>query len=172
MAHFAELDQNNKVLRVIVIHNSVLLDENGQEVEQLGIDFCKSLYGADTQWIQTSYNHSFRRRQAQVGGHYDAVLDAFIPPKPVDNPSFVLNNVSLNWEPPVPYPTDGHGYIWHEPSLTWLKYTTKPVPDTINRYIWNSNTNDWEQVTIETTTDGVEFVWDPVTRDFVPNTNV
>ena len=167
MAHFAELDQSNQVLRVIVVNNSVLLNENGQEIEQLGIDFCKTLYGADTNWIQTSYNNSFRRRQARVGGTYDPQLDAFIPPKPADNPSFILDNTLLDWVPPVAYPSDGHGYIWYEPSLSWLRYTSKPVPDTINRYIWNSTINDWEQVTVETTTDGVQFVWDPVAKDFV-----
>ena len=54
MAHFAELDDSNVVLRVIVLNNNVILDENGNELEELGIAFCKSLYGNDTNWKQTS----------------------------------------------------------------------------------------------------------------------
>ena len=56
MAHFAELDEDNKVLQIIVISNDVTYNENGVEEEELGIAFCKSLYGENTKWVQTSYN--------------------------------------------------------------------------------------------------------------------
>ena len=56
MAHFAQLDEDNKVLAVIVVNSDVLKDENGDEQESLGVAFCKDLYGADTNWKQTSYN--------------------------------------------------------------------------------------------------------------------
>jgi hypothetical protein len=62
---------------VIVINNDVLLDENGNEVEQKGIDFCKSLYGNDTIWIQTSYNKNFRGEFAGIGYLYNNELDKF-----------------------------------------------------------------------------------------------
>lgn len=78
MAHFAELDTNNKVLRVVVISNEVLM-ENGKEVESKGIDFCKSLYGSETNWVQTSYNKNFRKNFAGIGNTYSIDLDAFIP---------------------------------------------------------------------------------------------
>lgn len=170
MAHFAELDENNMVLRIIVIHNNELLDANGQESEQQGIDFCKSLYGADTRWAQTSYNNSFRYRYAVVNGHYDPVSDVFVPPKPSDKPSYVLDNAIYDWVPPVPYPTDGHGYVWIEDIVNWVKVTSKPVPDNINRYIWNKTTEEWEQVTvIMVPGTEIEYVWDPVLRDFTPN---
>lgn len=103
MAHFAELDSNNVVLRVLVIDNSVI--EN--YTEQAGVDFLKSLYGQNTIWKQTSYNtrfgtyytpnvmppsadsnqaKAFRKNYAGIGFIYDPVRDAFINPRPVVKP--------------------------------------------------------------------------------------
>lgn len=79
MAHFAELDNDNKVVRVIVVHNNELL-VNGNELESKGIEFCQSLYGGT--WIQTSYNNNIRYNYAGTGFTYDAVRDAFIAPEP------------------------------------------------------------------------------------------
>ena len=79
MAHFAELDENNIVKQVIVVHNNELLDENGMESEQKGIDFCVAHYGGT--WIQTSYNGTFRGQYAGIGYAYDSVTDVFIAPK-------------------------------------------------------------------------------------------
>ena len=115
MAHFAELDENNIVLRVIVVNNSELLDENGQEQESKGIDFCKSLLGGN--WIQTSYNGNFRVRYAGIGYAYNTYHNAFIPPKPFE--SWLFNDNMLDWYPPVPYPEDGKYYIWNEDSVNW-----------------------------------------------------
>jgi len=70
MAHFARI-HNNTVVEVIVIKNEVLHDENGIEQESIGIDFCKSLYGTDTQWVQTSYNATFRGKYACSGDIWD-----------------------------------------------------------------------------------------------------
>lgn len=70
MAHFARI-QNNLVCEVIVINNEVLHDENGIEQELIGINFCKSLYGADTEWVQTSYNNNFRGKYAGAGDIWD-----------------------------------------------------------------------------------------------------
>ena len=80
MAHFAELDNNNTVTRVIVIHNNELLDDNGNESEANGIAFCKQLYGENTRWVQTSYNNSFRGTYAGVGYKYDPTANVFSPP--------------------------------------------------------------------------------------------
>jgi hypothetical protein len=79
VAHFARLE-NNTVSQVIVINNEVITDNNGVEQEQLGIDFCKSLYGEDTNWVQTSYNNSFRGKYACFGDIYDPVNDVFVEP--------------------------------------------------------------------------------------------
>jgi hypothetical protein len=82
MAHFAQLDENNVVTQVIVVHNNDCL-LNGVEDEYTGIAFCKSLFGADTRWVQTSYNANFRQYYAGIGYRYDADLDVFVPPQPL-----------------------------------------------------------------------------------------
>jgi hypothetical protein len=79
MAHFAKVE-NNIVSGVIVVNNSVITDENGQEQESLGVAFCKSLFGEDTEWVQTSYNNSFRGQYAGAGMIYDPELDEFKSP--------------------------------------------------------------------------------------------
>lgn len=127
MAHFAQLDENSVVLQVIVVNNSELLDEQGSEREEIGISFCQSLFGTETRWVQTSYNANFRKNYAGIGYSYDSVLDAFIPPKPY--PSWVLNENTCLWEAPVPYPTDGSSYVWHEGAtgdpqfMSWVEVT-------------------------------------------------
>ena len=79
MAHFARIE-NNIVTHVTVINNEVITNNKGKEVEQLGIDFCKSLFGADTEWVQTSYNGTFRGKYAGSGDLYDPVLNIFTTP--------------------------------------------------------------------------------------------
>ena len=80
MAHFAELDESSTVLRVIVVNNSDILDSEGNESEEIGIDFCKSLYGNDTRWVQTSYSGAFRSCFAGFGYIYDPIENKFNPP--------------------------------------------------------------------------------------------
>jgi hypothetical protein len=118
MAHFAELNANNVVLRVIVVHNNELM-ENGGESEIKGIAFCQSLFGGN--WMQTSYNATFRKNYASEGFTYDAQRDAFIPPKPFA--SWVLNEDTCRWNSPVPYPTDGKRYKWDESIVNWVEVT-------------------------------------------------
>jgi hypothetical protein len=77
MAHFAELDENNIVKQVIVVHNDELLVD-GIESEAKGIEFCQSLFGGN--WIQTSYNSNFRGKYAAIGCTYDPVNDVFVSP--------------------------------------------------------------------------------------------
>ena len=87
MAHFAELDENNIVKQVVVIHNNELLDDNGKESEQKGIDFCVAHFGG--RWVQTSYSGSFRKIFAGISCTYDEENDCFISPVEVpalDNP--------------------------------------------------------------------------------------
>ena len=67
MAHFAQLDENNIVTQVIVVGNDDCLDSDNNESEAVGIAFCKELLGADTNWVQTSYNKSIRFRYAGIG---------------------------------------------------------------------------------------------------------
>lgn len=83
MAHFAELDENNNVIRVIVVSDKDTCDESGVENESIGIAFCKSLFGEDTKWVQTSYNNKIRGKYAGIGDTYDPAKDIFIAPEPV-----------------------------------------------------------------------------------------
>jgi hypothetical protein len=78
MAHFAELDENNIVIKVLAVNNEKIIDENGNEVEQKGIDFLKGMFGEETKWIQTSYNGNFRNKYAGIGDSYDQVNDVFV----------------------------------------------------------------------------------------------
>lgn len=80
MAHFAQLDQNDNVIQVIVVNNTVIADADGTEQEALGISFCKSLFGADTKWLQTSYSGKFRGQFAGLGMKYDKTKDEFFTP--------------------------------------------------------------------------------------------
>ena len=131
MAHFAKLDENNIVLRVSVVDNENLL-KDGVEDEQTGIDYLIGVHGGGT-WKQTSnttggvhytdgvpsedQSKAFRKNRAGLGYTYDATRDAFIPPQPY--PSWVLNEDTCLWEPPVAYPDDGKLYQWNEDTQTW-----------------------------------------------------
>ena len=117
MAHFARLDDTNTVTEVIVVNNSELLDESGNESEQKGIDFCKSLFGGH--WIQTSYNGNIRKNFASTGYLYDLIKDAFIPLKPF--PSWVLNEDTCTWEAPIPMPDASNLWMWDEENIQWIE---------------------------------------------------
>jgi hypothetical protein len=125
MAHFAELDGTNTVLRVVVVHNEDIKTPSGYESEEMGIGFCQNLFGGT--WIQTSYNGKIRKNFAGIGFTYDAERDAFIPPKPVWNPSWVLDEDTLTWTFPIPEPTiDRHLYRWEESTVSWVLKTNPP----------------------------------------------
>lgn len=115
MAHFARLDENNTVLNVIKVNDEDVLDSEGNENEEVGIAFCKHLFGGI--WKQTSYNDSIRGTYAIIGGTYDPVSDTFIHPQPFA--SWVWNTETFHWEPPVPRPEDGVEYFWNETELAW-----------------------------------------------------
>jgi hypothetical protein len=105
MAHFAEIDENNIVKRVLVVDNSL---------EHRGEDFLANELGLGGRWIQTSYNNNFRKQYAGVGFRYDEVRDEFVTPQPF--PSWILDE-NNDWQPPVPQ-TDETTY-WDEETLSW-----------------------------------------------------
>jgi hypothetical protein len=117
MAHFAELDANNVVLRIVVVGNADTSDANGVEKEHIGAAFCERLFGGT--WKQTSYNGNMRKNYAGIGFTYNASIDAFVPPKPY--PSWVLNNTTANWDAPVAKPNDDKSYEWNEAGLNWVE---------------------------------------------------
>ena len=120
MAHFAEIDSNldNVVLRVLVIGNDDILDENGVESEALGIAFCKNLFGEETEWVQTSYNASFRKNYAGAGWIYDEGRDAFKPAQPYA--SWILDEETCVYFPPVDPPNNTQAWIWNEATISWV----------------------------------------------------
>jgi hypothetical protein len=117
MAHYAKLGLNSKVIDVVVVDNEDILDKEGEEVEQLGIESLINITGYPF-WIQTSYNGSIRKNYAGVGYRYDEDRDAFIPPKPYS--SWVLDEETCKYEAPVPYPEDGEAYQWNEELINWV----------------------------------------------------
>lgn len=106
MSHFAELDENNIVLRVLVGDNNLPNEGYDWFVENLG-----------GRWIQTSYSGSIRKNFAGIGFTYDEELDAFIAPQPFE--SWALNRQTAKWMSPIPYPQDGRIYEWDEENLNW-----------------------------------------------------
>lgn len=118
MAHFAELDQDNNVLKVIVVSNEVITDEDGNEQEDLGIEYLKQIYNDPNKiWKQTSYNSNFRSNYAEPGGQYDPENDVFIPVKPYSQ--WVLND-EYKWIAPTPMPDDINSYGWDEENGDWV----------------------------------------------------
>lgn len=107
MSHFAEIDENNVVLRVLVGDNDMPNEGYDWFVENLG-----------GTWVQTSYNGNIRKNFAGIGYTYDANRDAFIPPKPFD--SWLLDETTCRWIPPKGYPDDGEIYGWDEDSQNWV----------------------------------------------------
>ncbi len=117
MAHFAKLGEENIVESVHVVNNEVITDNDGNEQEQLGIDFLNNLYGTNDVWKQTSYNGNIRKNYGGIGYKYDQTRNAFISPKPFN--SWTLNETTCQWEAPVAYPDDGKRYKWNEATTSW-----------------------------------------------------
>lgn len=116
MAHFAELDENNVVTRVLVIGDEQAPDPAPENSEVLGIAFLESL-GLGSRWKQTSLNANFRKQYADVGFLYNEDADVFIAPQPW--PSWTLDD-NFDWIPPVPVPEeDGIAYDWNEEQQRW-----------------------------------------------------
>jgi hypothetical protein len=129
MAHFAQIGYENKVLRVSVVRNEDILDGNGNESEEVGIQFLKSVHGHLTNWLQTSYNNNFRFRYAGIGMVYNVEHDVFLLPQPY--PSWTLNTETYEWEPPTPKPelteeqkSNESYYEWNEETQEWDLKTT------------------------------------------------
>ena len=107
MAHFAEIDENNKVIRVLVIPN---------EFEDNGEDYLANQIGLGGRWIQTSYNSKIRNKFAGIGDLYVEDEDIFIPSKPYSD----WLRTPTGWEAPKPYPDSTKHYEWDESSGDWI----------------------------------------------------
>jgi hypothetical protein len=122
MAHFAEIDGEGTVLRVLVV---------ADDQEARGQEFLADDLGLGGTWKKTSYNTAgnvhanggtpYRKNYAGIGFKYDAVKDAFIPPKPFA--SWTLDVETCLWNAPTPMPTDDKLYVWDEPTTSWKEVT-------------------------------------------------
>jgi len=126
MAYFAKIGLNSKVIEVHSVHSDVLKDAHGVEQEVNGVDFLTKLTGWSI-WKQTSFHTQggvhklggipFRKNHAGIGFTYDEDRDAFITLK--NHPSWILNEETCHWDPPVAYPDDGKRYNWNESTKSW-----------------------------------------------------
>ncbi len=130
MARFVELNSDNVALRAIMVDDWNITDDQGNQIESIGINYLKNLYGQDTIWKQT-IPRVIELPTGNIiilgnpGYTYDSERDVFIPPKPF--PSWTLNETTFLWESPTPYPTDvgtsenPKSYWWDEETLSWIK---------------------------------------------------
>ena len=134
MAHFAELDDNNVVLRVVVVGNDCVPSDEHIDGETWCINFFKG-----GTWKQTSYNNNFRKQYAGTGYTYDAAKNKFISPKP--HASWALD-ANDDWQAPVTYPTDTTDKIisWDEAGQKW---TAKDHEDPQNNFNWDASALAW-----------------------------
>lgn len=128
MAHFAEINSENKVVRVLVVPD---------EQEHRGEEFLSVDLGLGGRWLKTSYNTvsgkhvlggtPYRKNFAGIGFTYDEVRDAFIPPKKFE--SFIFDENTCTWVPPIPTPieyyTENKRYMWDEDKRTWSEIIQK-----------------------------------------------
>jgi len=125
MAYFAKIGLDYEVLKISSTRNEDTSDADGNEVEQIGIDFLTKRTGYPY-WVQTSYNKTFRKNYAGVGYRYDKDLDAFISPQPYS--SWTLNVETCQWEAPTPEPTlaEDEDCHWNEEEQNWvlIKHST------------------------------------------------
>jgi len=141
MAHFAQLDGNNVVKRVVVVGNDVTtadgpLGENDMHVD--GETWCQNFFKGGT-WKQTSYNHNFRKQYAGKGYTYDAAKDKFICPQPFASWALDGND---DWQAPVTYPTDTtpKRISWDEAGQKW---TAIDYSDPVNNFNWDASALAW-----------------------------
>jgi hypothetical protein len=117
MAYFAKLGIDNMVLGVFAVNNVDTMTPQGEEREEIGVEFLQKVTGHET-WKQTSYNGRIRKNYAGIGYTYDSTRDAFIPPKPYS--SWTLDENTCNWKPSTPAPTtENKTYTWNESTLSW-----------------------------------------------------
>lgn len=154
MANFAKIGINNTVTQVVHIDNACTQDSNGQEHEFIGQEYLKRLTGSDA-WIQCSFRTrggvhyddnnqpdglpGLRKNYPSIGDRYDFDRQAFIAPKPQRFPSWILNEQTCCWEPPVPPPTveDHNMLAWDEHTVSWIVKIQDGLHDTgYPRYVF------------------------------------
>ena len=146
MAHFAELDSNNIVLRIVTACNIDIANNGGEQSEQAANHFASQPANKFSEngvkWVQTSYNHNFRKQYAGGNFTYDPVKDKFIAPQPFASWSLDAND---DWQAPVTYPNittygDNVRYFisWDEANLRWIG-----KDNSNNTFAWLPETSSW-----------------------------
>jgi hypothetical protein len=159
MAHFAKLDNNDIVTQVLVVNNDVILKADGTESELKGKQFLNATFG-QSKWVQTSYNHNFRKQYAGLGYKYDSTNDVFIAPQPFN--SWTLDS-DFNWQPPISKPTDEKPYKWNEDTQSWDLY--KPTQP-FTSWTWDENNWEWTPPTAMPINNN-KYYWDEDTLSWV-----
>ena len=134
MAHFAELDNNNVVLRVVVVGNDCVPSDEHVDGETWCVNFFKT-----PNWKQTSYNHNFRKQYCGIGFTYDSAKNKFLSPQPHNSWALDAND---DWQAPVTYPTDttDKSISWDEAGQKW---TATDQEDPINNFNWDASALAW-----------------------------
>ena len=144
MAHYAELDKNNIVLRVLTACNQDIATHGGELSEEAANYFGTYTPFSENgvKWVQTSYNHNFRKQYAGIGYSFDSIKNKFIEPQPFASWSLDAND---DWQAPVAYPTvttygDNVKYFisWDEAGQRWIG---KDIQD--NEFAWVPNASSW-----------------------------
>jgi hypothetical protein len=144
MAHYAELDINNKVIRVLTACNQNIATHGGELSEEAANYFGTYTPFSENgvKWVQTSYNNNFRKQYAGIGYTFDSTKNKFISPQPFT--SWLLDS-NDDWQAPVAYPTvttygDNVRFFisWDESNLRWLG-----KDDQNNTFSWSPNTLSW-----------------------------
>ena len=111
--HFAKLDENNKVVALHIVHDDVA------PTEQAGMDFLNTIHKTNAIWKQNFKDGSQRKQAAAVGYTYDESRDAFIGPQPY--PSWIFNESTCIWDPPVSMPDGIKTWKWNEETVSWIE---------------------------------------------------
>jgi hypothetical protein len=137
MSHWAEIDENNLVIRTTVGDNNDPAGDEGYQwlIDNLGGTWLKTSYNAmGGKWRNPASNEltnnpGFRKNYAAVGYTYNEALDAFIAPKPFE--SWILDEETCLWEPPVEQPQNIEGYVWEwlEDSQQWNQVEKPDIPE-------------------------------------------
>jgi hypothetical protein len=141
MAHFAELDINNKVIRVLTACNQDIANNGGEQSEQAALHFqsLNKFSENGVKWVQTSYNNNFRKRFAGIGDTFDLIKNKFIGRKPFSSWSLDVND---DWQPPIAFPINTtYAPAWDETNLRWISKDNQN-----NLLIWSPETLSWSTI--------------------------
>ena len=147
MAHYAELDINNKVIRVLTACNQDIATHGGELSEEAATYFGTYTPFSENgvKWVQTSYNNNFRKQYAGIGYTFDFTKNKFIAPQPFASWSLYDSG---DWQAPVAYPTvttygDNVRYFisWNEAEQKWIG--KEDLMGNGNEFVWSPETSSW-----------------------------